>query len=282
MPTKHRPERLHHYLTPGSDSARWDAFRRRKGDILVCTAAKSGTTWTQMICALLIHQTPVLPAPLSWLSPWLEESLGSAPLEILLADLEAQPYRRVIKTHTPLDGIPYFDDVSYVVCGRDPRDTFLSMLDHMANTDPAVVAEIQRRAGVPPGAKLPEDPNVLFAIWQTTPINEWTPDGFPFGSATYLAASYWAFRHLPNLYFLHYRDLTDDLDGEMRRLAAFLGVAVDETVWPALVEAASFEAMKSRADESAPLAHRSFWVSNADFFRSARARLPSQVLSRRE
>jgi hypothetical protein len=38
------------------DSSRWDSFERRPGDIIICTPPKCGTTWTQMICALLVLQ----------------------------------------------------------------------------------------------------------------------------------------------------------------------------------------------------------------------------------
>jgi aryl sulfotransferase len=37
-----------------TDSSRWDGFSFRPGDIIISTPAKCGTTWTQMICALLI------------------------------------------------------------------------------------------------------------------------------------------------------------------------------------------------------------------------------------
>src|SRR5262249_26377353 len=82
--------------------------------------------------------------------------------------------------------------------------------------------------------------------------------------------TFWEFRHLPNLLFLHYADLSDDLDGELRRLARFLGAPIDERLWPELLAAASFESMRGRADELAPGAHFKEWRSNADSFRGAR------------
>jgi hypothetical protein len=84
---------------------------------------------------------------------------------------------------------------------------------------------------------------------------------------------------LPNFHFTHYADLTADLDGEMRRLSAFLGVPVDEDVWPKLVAAASFSAMKAHADEAAPGAHLGEWRSNDAFFRRARMGEWPSVLS---
>src|SRR3954454_6317645 len=49
------------------DSNRWDGFELRPGDIIISTPPKCGTTWTQMICALLILQEPELPLPLDTL-----------------------------------------------------------------------------------------------------------------------------------------------------------------------------------------------------------------------
>ena len=45
----------------------------------------------------------------------------------------------------------------------------------------------------------------------------------------YMVETYWRYRHLPNLLFLHYADLTNDLDGEMRRTAAFLDIEMPGT-----------------------------------------------------
>jgi hypothetical protein len=271
------PSRTRVYRTPIFDSTRWDGFRARPGDVVVCTPVKSGTTWTQMLCALLVHQSPVLPQPLNRLSRWLERLRD--PLDEVLAVYEAQPHPRIVKTHTPFDGLPYFPEASYVFCGRDPRDVFLSGLDHMANGSEETIEDYVRRAGIEEPPELPSDPNAFFPVWLTTGAMEGTEDGFPMGSVMTLATTYWRFRHLPNLHFLHYADLCDDLDGEMRRLAAFLRVRVDEARWPALREAASFESMRERADETAPGAHFNEWRSNADFFRSGRRGAWRDVLS---
>ncbi len=54
------------------DSNRWEGFELRPGDIIISTPPKCGTTWTQMICALLILQEAELPRPLDRLSPWID------------------------------------------------------------------------------------------------------------------------------------------------------------------------------------------------------------------
>jgi aryl sulfotransferase len=271
------PERLHTYVTLAYDSARWEKWRPRKGDIFVCTPPKTGTTWTQMACALLVHQSPDLPMPLTKLSRWIERY--TEPVESVVADFEAQNFRRIVKTHTPLDGLPYYDDTSYVFCGRDPRDAFLSAVDHFANLSDASIADARRRGGIAEDFQFPTDPNVLFQMWLTMPTHEWVPDGFPMGSVLYYASTFWPYRKLSNIHFLHYDDLSDRLEEEMRRLSHFLGIAIDEHVFPSLVRAATFAEMKHEGAANAPGAHLGEWRDANAFFKSARRGEWKSVLS---
>src|ERR1700757_4938193 len=114
------------------DSNRWDGFELRPGDIIISIPPKCGTTWTQMICALLILQEPELPLPLDTLSPWID--MVTRARADVFADLEAQTHRRVIKTRTPLAQIPGDPAVPYICAGRAPRDVGLSMGRHIGHT----------------------------------------------------------------------------------------------------------------------------------------------------
>ena len=134
------------------DSNRWDGFELRSGDIIISTPPKCGTTWTQMICALLILQEPELLLPLDALSPWID-MVTRARTEVF-ADLEAQTHRRFIKTHTPLDGIPNDPTVTYICVGRDPRDVALSMDHHIDNTDIGAFLNARERAAPIDGIEL--------------------------------------------------------------------------------------------------------------------------------
>ncbi|MGH3263373.1 MAG: hypothetical protein ACRDNS_15425 [Trebonia sp.] len=60
------------YVSPDEDSGRWLDFPFRVGDIVVSTRSKSGTTWMQMICALLVFGGPEMQEQLGRLSPWFE------------------------------------------------------------------------------------------------------------------------------------------------------------------------------------------------------------------
>jgi len=76
-------------------------------------------------------------------------------------------------------------------------------------------------------------------------------------------ASFWGHLGEPNVLFVHYNDMQADLDGQMRRVAAFLDVAIEEQRWPELVERCTFESMKKRSNEISDFAN---FVGGADTF----------------
>src|SRR4051812_949587 len=154
------------------DSHRWDGFEFRDDDIVVSTPSKCGTTWMQMQCALLVFQDPDLPGPLTRLSPWLDVQTES--VDSVFAELAAQKHRRFIKTHTPLDGIPFHPEVTYITVGRDPRDVALSWDNHFSNLNLEVVIGLRVQvAGMDDFAELmpngipetPDDPIDRFWAW---------------------------------------------------------------------------------------------------------------------
>lgn len=242
---------LHRYTSPDEDSARWWDFAFRPGDIVVSTRSKSGTTWVQMICLLLVFGTPDLPDRLSALSPWLDWLVR--PREDVMALLEGQSHRRVIKTHTPLDGVPLDDRATYVVVGRHPLDMAVSLYHHSDNIDRRRMAEL---VGVPEVPRRPRPPLrewlLGFVDWDGDPRANL--DTLP-GVMLHLSDA-WARRHHGNIVLVHFDDLVSDLDRAMRKLAEVLGVAVDEGRWPALVHAATFGAMRERRSERAGGARR--------------------------
>jgi aryl sulfotransferase len=237
------------YESSDEDSARWLGFRYRQGDIVISARSKSGTTWMQMICALLVFQTADLPAPLSELSPWLDWLV--TPVDDVYRQLDAQDHRRFIKTHTPLDGLPLDPRVSYLVVARHPLDMAVSLYHQGANLDRERIRQLTGRP-VPAGRATPRPPVREWLLsWIHDPADPREQlDSLP-GVLWHLGDA-WERRDRPNVLLVHYDDLTDDLPGEMRRLAERLDVAVPPGVWPRLVEAARFEAMKARADLLVP------------------------------
>lgn len=255
------------YQTILMDTERWTRVPFRAGDIVISSPPKCGTTWTQMICALLIFQTPTFPRALDAISHW-PDALTHR-LDDVLADLEAQPHRRFMKTHTPLDGLPFDERVTYICVGRDPRDVAISWDHHIDNADMDVAMAMRAVAvgmddldpAMPTG--LPErleSARDRFWAWVD---NEDTLIGLP-AMCRHLS-TFWEARHEPNVVLLHYDDLKNDREGQMRGLAARLGIEVPEARWPELLDAASFDAMRSRADELTP--EITLWRDPHRFFR---------------
>jgi hypothetical protein len=237
------------YRSADEDSGRWVGFPFRQGDIVISTRSKSGTTWVQMICALLVFQTPELAAPLSSLSPWLDWLI--TPRDDVYAQLEAQNHRRFIKTHTPLDGLPFDPRVTYLVTGRHPLDIAESLYHHSEN--------INR----PRLRQLTGQPSQKYHPRPRPPVHEWVlewierdddpreqPDSLP-GIMLHLTGA-WSRRNEPQVVVVHYSDLSNDLQGGMMRLADVLDMAVPAETWPELVRAATFGEMRNRSEMVAP------------------------------
>jgi aryl sulfotransferase len=82
---------------------------------------------------------------------------------------------------------------------------------------------------------------------------------------------------------LRYEDLLDDLEAQMRYIAGRLGIAIAETIWPDLIQAATFEDMKGRASQLAPEAsHDGFYDDRDQFFRKGSTGQWRQILSDEE
>jgi aryl sulfotransferase len=256
---------LPRYRTVVSDSALWADFRFRTGDVVISTPPKCGTTWMQMLCALLIFDTADFGRPLTEISPWLDAvTYDTAAISALL---ESQEHRRFVKTHTPLDGLPFEPGVTYVCVGRDPRDVMLSFEHAMANIHPVAIASggLDPQVGGPPS----EDPLERFWSWADAEFTRESPSfGVTLANLVHHVRTFWDRRDDPQVALFHYADLKADLPGQLRRLATVLSIEVSRQRLEQLAAAASFERMRHRADELAPGVDANLWRSNKDFFRS--------------
>lgn len=235
------------YRTWIIDSRRWERYRPRAGDIVVATYPKCGTTWMQRIVGLLIFQSPA-PRPVMEVSPWIDRRFPE-PVEAVLARIEGQDHRRFLKSHLPLDGLPFHDEVRYIHVARDGRDACLSYHNHGTSLTPPMLEALDG-AGLAdetigrPFPRLHADPAAHFHRWLTEGVVPGHADGLPFLSFFPFERSWWEARRCPNVLLVHHNDLKADLAGEMRRVADFLGITVSAGLWPALVEAAGFAAMR--------------------------------------
>ena len=256
------------YRSDDEDSRRWSGFSFRPDDIIISTRSKSGTTWMQMICALLVFGRTEFPEPLGRLSPWFDW-LGE-PRDQLVDRLEAQTHRRFLKTHTPLAGLPTDPRVTRILVARHPLDAAVSLYHQGLNLDRRRMAELTGRSE-PPQAEPASRPSL--AEW----VERWIEDdsepttnldSLP-GFLHHLNDG-WSRRHQANVILVRYDDLLADLGGQMAALATALKIEPDPSTWHQLVEAAGFEAMAARANELAPDPANIF-KDRSRFFRSGRA-----------
>ena len=260
------PERR--YSEPDADNDRWRGFEFRDGDIVISAPSKSGTTWTQLLVALIVFDGPEFPAPLSRLSPWMDQKIRSR--EAAHAIFAEQTHRRFIKTHTPLDGVPLAEGIIYVCVGRDPRDAAVSMVHHGDN----VRRERFRELLAAHNDHLPERLQREFvesAYFDRFLDND--AEG-PQWSIRFLAHHYqtfWQRRLWPNVELFHFSDYMRDLPREIRRLGAHLGIEVSAERAGELADEAAIETIRGRATDVAPEAHLGLWKDTAAFFRSGSA-----------
>jgi aryl sulfotransferase len=273
---------MRHYKGFMADSARWERFQLRPDDVIITTPSKCGTTWMQTIVGMLLRDSVDLP-PIGTISPWLDMQIRTE--DEVFGLLENQTERRFIKTHTPLDGLPMDPSVTYIAVIRHPLDVALSDRDHGANMLRERATEMREAVSgryEAPTARdeAPDDP-VDYLRWFID--NDQPPTGSgPNGLDDYCQQirTYWDGRAQPNVQLFHYADMWNDLDSEMRRVAAALKLQVDEVRWPAFVDAATLKSMRARADRAAPDAHLGLWRSTEEFFRSGGTRDWAALLSR--
>ncbi len=261
------------------EALRWADFPFREGDIVISAPIKSGMTWTQMICALLIFQTPDLPAPLSKLSPWLDWNGVSR--DEVYAQLASQEHRRFIKTHSPLKEIvpemPADSRVTYIVVARHPLDAMISLyyqIDNFAYDGRRSLAgpiEPSRHQRPAPREWLIRK---LIHYAAARPIAK--TDRADLTDIILHLSDAWARRSEPNVVLLHYEDLRTDLEGQMRGLAARLGVTVPDATWPGLVNAATFGQMRAAADRLQPVG---VLTNNTAFFRRGTSGAGAELLT---
>ncbi len=230
----------HHHL----DSTRWNYLTPRPGDIVISTSYKAGTTFMQTIVGNLLYPDDDAPEPLTHLSPWVD--MRTVPLELILGRLDRQETRRFIKTHLPLDGLPYHAETKYIMVGRDPRDVFMSLLNHWGNhTDDFFdrMNSILGRKG-DPFPKYHGDLKRAWTDWMTKGCFEWESDGYPMWSHLHHCRTWWRYRDLPNIKLVHYADLLADLDAQMRDIAAYLDIELTEEQWPSVIDRCRFSTVK--------------------------------------
>lgn len=243
------------YLGALTDNRRWDHVTIRSDDVIVVTPPKSGTTWMQVIIALLLSGDPEVEPALSRDMPWVD--IRFREIADLSAHLEGMTGRRSVKSHTPFDGLPLDDRAQYIAVFRHPLDAHFSFRKHVRNVPMPFFNHWYPE----------DDPDgVTFRRFL-----DGGPEGFDMDALTlahilrhYRAAL--AVEDRPNVTLFHYADMRRDLAGTFARVAKVLGVSHPEPLMAQLVAAATFDNMKRNAERYVPAARKGAFVSDAAFF----------------
>jgi len=239
------PEKTKEMHNQHIDSTFWNGFKFRDDDIIISTYAKSDTTWMQQIISQMLFngETDI---DTQAMSPWIDFRVP--PKEVKLAAVEAQTHRRFIKTHLPVEALVYSPKAKYIYIGRDGRDVLWSLYNHHLNGNEAMYDALNKTPGlVGPPLEPPTDD--IREYWHT-----WlAKDGFPYWSFWENVRSWWAIRDLPNLILVHFETLKRNMPAEMRRIAAFLDIPIDESKWDEIVEHCTFDWMKNNGEKIVPL-----------------------------
>ncbi|XP_028167047.1 estrogen sulfotransferase-like isoform X1 [Ostrinia furnacalis] len=222
----------------------------RSDDVFVVTFPKSGTTWVQELVWLIGNNFDYETAaaiPLIKRSPFLEhssfcngENTRNVLLEILKGDekkiqffkellkpsykmVEALPSPRFVKSHLPLSLLPLgLLRARVVYVARDPRDVAVSYYHHaLLFKNYCFTGDFKN-----------------FWDYFRKDMLDWTPYFEHIKEA-------WDKRDHPNMLFLFYEELLEDLAGAVRRVAKFLGAPVSEEQVVRLCDHLSFHNFKN-------------------------------------
>ncbi|XP_069044505.1 cytosolic sulfotransferase 1-like isoform X4 [Lepisosteus oculatus] len=224
--TEFRGVCMSHYFTDNFDNV--EKFQARPDDILIVTYPKAGTTWISHILELIYFgKSPeVLPSlPIYECVPFLELSAPGLATGVELAEkMSSRP--RLIKTHLPLQLVPpsfWEQNCRVIYVARNPKDNVVSFFhfDRMNFVDPE-----------------PGD-------WNSY-LERFCQGKMVFGSWYDHVTGWWERRQThPQLLYLFYEDMKEDLPRELDRLCDFLGVALGEAERDRVLRATGFEAMKN-------------------------------------
>ena len=252
LPKKTREMESNHF-----DSTVWNDFPFRDDDIIIATYAKTGTTWVQQIISQLLFNGEE-GLPVADMAPWLD--LRIPPNEVKLAAVEAQTHRRFMKTHLPVDALVFSEKVKYIYIARDGRDVLWSLYNHHPTANDAWYEALNDTPGlVGPRMEKPAGSIVEY-------YHDWLDqDGYPFWSFWENITSWWDIRDLPNVNLIHFGALKEDMPGEIRKIAAYLEIDIDESKWDTILHHCSFDYMKANATAAVPLGG-AFWDGGAEQF----------------
>jgi hypothetical protein len=196
-------------------------FLPRPDDFFIVTYPRSGTTWMQMILYQLTTDGSMDFPHIYEYCPWFESSSRSAD------GFEGRPSPRLFKSHLPYHRIPR-GPCKYIYIARNGKDAAVSYY-HLQRSHNGYQGTFEE----------------FFDLFMRGQVNS--------GSWFTHVRGWWQHRHDPNVLFLRYEELLDDLEGSLRKIIAFCGLTIAKARFPSILERCSFSFMKQHESQLDPL-----------------------------
>jgi hypothetical protein len=236
---------------PWIDPERQQGIEQRNGDIWISVPAKSGTNWMMNIVHQLLTGGDADFDSIYHVVPWPEfvERPGQ-PAKEVHDRLAAMPRdkRRAFKSHAAPPELPFVKvgsgkDVKYVVVCRNPEEALVSLKIFLDQHTDAFYElwQVPRAAMTRPS----------FETFYREVVDPRGMQGIFFG----FLAGWWPLRREPNVLFMHFADMKKDLQGSIRKVAAFLDIKPAASQWATIDTYASFDWMKRNESKFETLAH---------------------------
>lgn len=205
------------FAPPGGEgAAKPPPLQVRGTDVFITPFAKSGTTWLQQIFHTLRSRGDIDFDDISGVVPWLEVS----PMLGIDVNAEQRGNPRGFKSHAKFEDLP--QGAKYIVSIRHPADVAYSLFKFMEGwfIEPGSIA-----------------------------VDDFVRGTFLKGDGYFEhLLSWWSQRDNPDVLFLVYEHMKDDLEGTIRMVAQFCDLPLDDELMSITREHASLAFMQQYKD----------------------------------
>lgn len=209
-------ERFKHFATPEGWQRGLD-YKPDPTDVFIVTPPKCGTTWMQQIVHGLRTRGSMDFDEITRVVPWINMAYDTG--IDLYAPQVAQP--RAFKTHSTLDEVPRGG--KYIVIVRDPCDALLSDYHFMEG---------------------------MFFEPGTISLEEFAREEFiPARDIHKHIIAFWHRRNDEDVLTLCYENMKADLSHTIERVAAFIGISLDEELKEIVLQQSDIKFMKEHREQ---------------------------------
>ena len=267
------------------DTTIWTDFIASDNDIFIVSPAKCGSAWLSEIVGQLLYkgdysqvnnastiaQVVVLPSfgPMARAVASKDASVNM--IDVINDQLKNPNIKhRIIKSHEPIETMPYNPNCKYIFLARDYRDIIWSFYNHFRNYSDYTIDYLLNRIDEPMQDRkyqlkyqFPKFDDLEKEYCEKYEYDFWklsltkqdsfgNNDGYPFWSQLWITGSWLNCKHYKNIKFLHYNELKKDLKQCFYDIKQFLELDdddydYDDATMDQLVSNCQFETMKKKS-----------------------------------